>query len=170
MKKIALGFLLIITSLVSFVAAQTTPAKPKADTLTVVNAEGKSFEFTAADLAKLPRKQAAGKDHDGKDMQFDGYNMTDVLKLAGVKLGDGTLRGKRLAEYLLVDAADNYHAVFSMTEFDPEFTDVVILLADKSNGKSLDAKYGSWQLIVPNQKAHARWVHQVVKLSVKVAQ
>jgi Oxidoreductase molybdopterin binding domain len=111
--------------------------------------------------------QTKAKDHDGKEIGFEGVSVADVLKLAGVQLGGDTMRGKRLAEYLLVEAKDNYKAVFSLTEFEPDFTDTVIVLADKADGKPLDEKSGPWQIIVPNQKKHARWVREVSKLTVK---
>jgi hypothetical protein len=169
MKKFLIVLFLGL-SLAAAASAQTQPAAKAADpALTVVNGEGKSFAFTAADLAKLSRQQIKAKDHDGKEIVFEGASVADVLKLAGVKLGGDTMRGKRLAEYLLVEAKDSYHAVFSLTEFDPEFTDTIILLADKADGKPLDEKSGPWQMIVPNQKKHARWVRQVTKLTVKTA-
>jgi|GraSoiStandDraft_41_1057321.scaffolds.fasta_scaffold3806610_2 hypothetical protein len=40
------------------------------------------------------------------------------------------LRGSQLKLYLLVAALDGYRAVFALPEFDPDFTDQVILLAD----------------------------------------
>ncbi len=40
------------------------------------------------------------------------------------------LRGSQLKLYLLVAASDGYRAVFALPEFDPDFTDQVILLAD----------------------------------------
>jgi hypothetical protein len=165
MKKSLFILILFVGSAVSALG-QVQPAKSQAG-LTVVNEEGKSFEFTAADLAKLPRQQVRAKDHDGKEIAFEGVSVADVLKLAGVKLGGDTMRGKRLANYLLAEAKDNYKAVFSLTEFDSEYTDSVILLADKTDGKLLDEKTGPWQMIVPNQNKHGRWVRRVIKLSVK---
>jgi hypothetical protein len=170
MKKILVLLFLGLSLAVAASAQTQAVAKAGDPAVTVVNRDGKSFTFTVADLAKLSRQQIKAKDHDGKEIAFEGVSVTDVLKLAGVKLGGDTLRGKRLAEYLLVEAKDNYHAVFSLTEFDPEFTDTMILLADKADGKPLDEKSGPWQMIVPNQKKHARWVRQVTKLTVKAAE
>jgi hypothetical protein len=170
MKKV-LTVLFFTFSLAVAAWTQTQPVAKAGDpALTVVNGEGKSFVFTAADLAKLPRAQTKAKDHDGKEIAFEGVSVADVLKLAGVKLGGDTMRGKRLAEYLLVEAKDNYRAVFSLTEFDPEFTDTIILLADKADGKALDEKTGPWQIIVPNQNKHGRWVRQVIRFTVKTAE
>jgi hypothetical protein len=173
MRKIllALSVLIFCFSILSSTQtpAQTVAANAKTDSLTVVNEEGKTFAFTAADLAKLGRQQSKAKDHDGKEVLFEGVSVADVLKLAGVKLGGDTMRGKRVAQYLVIEAKDNYKAVFSLTEFDPEFTDAIILLADTADGKALADKSGPWQIVVPNQKKHARWVRQVAKLSIKTA-
>lgn len=149
--------------------AQTAEkAKPK-DALTIVNLESKSFEFTARDFAKLTRQKLKAKDHDGKEVEYEGVVLADVLNLAGVKLGNRQVRGKRLAEFLVVEAKDGYKAIFSLTEFDPDFTDSIILLADKIDGKPLNEEHGYWHMIVPNQKRHGRWVRQIVKITIKTA-
>lgn len=75
-----------------------------------------------------------------------------------------------MAFYLLVEAADNYHAVFSLPELDDTYTDKVVILADMQDGKPLDAKNGPWQIVVPDEKKHARWVRQVTALKVIKAQ
>jgi hypothetical protein len=68
--------------------------------------------------------------------------------------------------YLVVEAADGYRAVFALPELDPLFTDRVILLADRRDGKSLSEREGPLRIIVPGEKRPARWVRQVVALKV----
>jgi hypothetical protein len=41
------------------------------------------------------------------------------------------LLAKRLQEFLVVEAADGYKAVFALPEIDPAFTDRVIIPADR---------------------------------------
>jgi len=65
-----------------------------------------------------------------------------------------------------VDAADGYKVVIALPELDPEFTDRVILLADKANGHPLDTKDGPFRIVVPGEKRMARWVRQVTTLKV----
>jgi hypothetical protein len=89
-----------------------------------------------------------------------------VLQEAGVTLGK-ELRGRRLADCLLVEAADGYRVAFSLAEIDPTMSDGVVLLADSKDGKPLDAKEGRYRLVVPRDKRYARWVRQVVRLSVQ---
>ena len=68
--------------------------------------------------------------------------------------------------WVVVEAADGYRAAFALAELDPAFIDRVILLADHRDGKSLAAKDGPLQIIVPGEKKHARWVKQVIRLKV----
>lgn len=123
----------------------------------------------ATTLTRLPRREVKAKDHDGKENTYSGYELRDVLKLGGAKFGED-LRGQAMAYYLLVEAADNYHAVFALPELDETYTDKIVILADTIDGKPLDAKNGPWQIIVPGEKKHARWVRQVTALKVIKAQ
>jgi hypothetical protein len=91
--------------------------------------------------------------------------LVELLKTAGVKFGQD-LRGPALATYLVVEAADGYRAVFALPELDPAFTDRVILLADRRDGKPLDEREGPLRIVVPGEKRAARWVRQVVALKV----
>src|SRR5215468_238993 len=88
-------------------ALSQSPLKPTASTgveivdFIRVEMEGEKPLFVkAADLAKLPRREVKGKDHDGKDVTYSGVELREVLKLAGVKFG-ADLRGPALAYYAL---------------------------------------------------------------------
>lgn len=150
-------------------AAQQTPAKAE-PTLRVEVENGKTLALTAKDLAKFARRDVKAKAHDGKDAIYGGYNLSEILLTAGAKLGKDELRGKELPAFLLVEAADGYRAVFALAELAADFTDRVILLADTRDGKPLGETQGTWQIIVPDEKKHARWVRQVVALKVKKVQ
>lgn len=142
------------------------PNAPAPDVLLQVGGEvERPLKLTAADLMKLPRRTVRAKDHGGKEAAFEGVEIVEVLKLAGVKFGEG-LRGKSLALFLVVEAADNYRAVFALPELDPAFTDRVMLLADRRDGKPLAITEGPLRIIVPDEKRHARWVRQVTTLSI----
>jgi hypothetical protein len=90
------------------------------------------------------------------------------LRLAGVPFGEG-LRGKNLALYLIVEAADGYQAIFALPELDPAFTDRIILLADHKDGNSLSISEGPLRIVAPDEKRHARWVRQVIALTIRRA-
>jgi hypothetical protein len=71
--------------------------------------------------------------------------------------------------YVIADASDGYQVVFALAEFDPGFTDQVILLADSSDGHPLSASEGPLRVVVPREKRHARWIRQVIDLDVEEA-
>jgi len=54
--------------------------------------------------------------------------------------------------------------VFALPELDPAFSDRIILLADRRDGKLLAGKEGPLRVIVPGEKRHARWIRQVIAL------
>ncbi len=68
---------------------------------------------------------------------------------------------------LVVEASDGYRAVFALPELDPAYTDKIVMLVDKRDGKLLDAKEGPLRIVVPDEKRHARWVRMVTGLVVK---
>jgi hypothetical protein len=88
--------------------------------------------------------------------------------MAGIRLGEA-LRGPRLSEASLVEAADGYRVVFALAEADPAFATREIILADKRDGKPLDAREGPFRIVAPGDKRPARWVRQVIALKVSTA-
>jgi hypothetical protein len=74
-----------------------------------------------------------------------------------------------MAEYLLVEAADGYRAVFALQELDPGFTDRKIYLVTQRDGKPLSAKEGPFRIVYPDEKRPARWVRQVTALRIRPA-
>jgi hypothetical protein len=85
--------------------------------------------------------------------------------MAGIQLGD-TMRGPRMAEAILVEAADGYKVVFAVAESDPAFAAREIILADKRDGKTLDAKEGPFRIVAPGDNRPARWIRQATTLKV----
>jgi len=156
-------------ALVPSVYGQTTQATTPEISLSVSGEVERPLKLTAADLGKLPRRSVRAKDHDGKESEFEGSPLIEVLKLAGVKFGE-ELRGKNLALYLVVEASDGYRAVYALPELDPAYTDKVIMLVDKRDGKALDAKEGPLRIVAPDEKMRARWVRQVTGFVIRRAQ
>lgn len=161
-------FLFVIASAVAF--AQTGPAVPAGPVLLTVAGEvATPLKLTATDLAKLPHRSLSARTHDGKEASFDGIELGEVLKLAGVKFGE-QLRGKDLALFLVVGAADGYRAVFALPELDHAFNDRIIILADRRDGKPLAEKEGPLRIVVADEKRESRWVRQVVSLTIRRAE
>jgi hypothetical protein len=119
-------------------------------------------------LAQLPRAMVQVHNHAGTVATYAGVLLRDVVALAGVPLGD-QLRGDRLALYIVVEAADGYRVVFALPELDAAFTDRVVLLADRRDEQPLSAAEGPLRLSIPEEKRHARWVRQVVALTLRRA-
>ncbi len=91
--------------------------------------------------------------------------MAPLLATAGIQLGDA-LRGPRMSEVLLVEAADGYKVVFALAEVDPAFATREIILAYKRDGKPMDAREGPFRIVAPGDKRPARWIRQVTTLKI----
>jgi hypothetical protein len=130
-----------------------------AQTLQIINADGHSTSISAAQIANLPHVTVEARDHDAP-ARFEGVPVSALLSTAGFQLGDA-MHGPRMTEVLLVEAADGYKVVFAVTEFDPAFATREIILADKRDGKALDAKEGPLRMVPPGDKRPARWIRQV---------
>jgi hypothetical protein len=141
-----------------------------AQDLKVQTEDGASKTLTAADLSALPHRVLEVKDpHDGKPLKFDAIPLKAVLEKAGVALGD-SLRAKRMALCLLVEAADGYRAVIALPEIEPAFTSGEVFLADGRDHKPLDSKEGPLRIVIPGDKKMARWVRQVTALKIVAVQ
>ena len=144
-----------------FAYAQTGNLQVSGDSLQTIT-------LTGGDLQALKHISLEAKGHDEIIHRYDGVLLSDVLTKAGVPLGE---HGKKTtsASYVLVKAADNYSCLFALAEVDTLFTDKIILLADKQDGQALPSHAGPYQVIVPGEKKHARWIRQVVSLQVITA-
>ena len=91
--------------------------------------------------------------------------LDEILRTAGVKFGK-ELRGKSSGGLSLVETEDGYRVVFALPELDPTFRDTKILLADRRDGKPLEGSDGRLRLIIPHEKRYARWVRQIVAVSI----
>src|SRR5262249_37319933 len=105
------------------------------------------LKLSPTDLAKLPRQTVRVKGHDGKESTYEGTAIIEILRLAGAPTGEA-LRGRNLALYLVVLAADGYRAVLGLAELDPGFTDRPVLLADHRDGTPLSEAEGPLRLII----------------------
>ena len=134
--------------------------------LTVKIGAEKTVTLKPGDLELLPHQTVKAADHGGKDAEWTGIPLYQVLQSAGFSFGE-SLRGPVLAQYVLVTAADGYKAVFALPELDPRCTDDPVLLCETMNGSPLTAETGPLRLILPKERRHFRWVRQVVSIEVK---
>lgn len=125
----------------------------------------KPLKLTVADLGKLPSQEVTAKDKNGGEHMFKGTLLVSVLEAAGVTLGKD-LRGKNLAKYVIITAADGYKVAYSLGEIDPELSSNVFLLATQVDGKPLPNGEGPFRMVVPQDKKQARWIREVVSIRV----
>lgn len=107
-------------------------------------------------------------DERGNKVSFEGVLLRDVLAKAGVAFGEA-LRGPALAQFAVVTARDGYRVVFALPELDPAFTDGLVLLADRRDGKRLTAEDGPLRIVAPYEKHASRWVRQVARIEIRDA-
>lgn len=118
-------------------------------------------------IAKLPHKKVKYTANDGTMSEYEGVPLDEVLRLAKVPLG-AELRGRSVAPLVLVaNSHDGGKAVFAFAEIEPSFSDKLIMLAYKKDGKALGSDEGPFRIIAPGDKRHARWLRQVKSLEVK---
>lgn len=148
--------------------AKAETAAAVATPLTISGELKQPLTVDAALLRSLPRESVEALDH-GKPGKWEGVKLSTLLEKAGAPLGD-TLRGRNLAGYVLVSAADGYRVVFALAEFDAAFGASSAILADTRDGKPLDAHEGPFRIIVPAEKRPGRWVRQVQNIELRFAQ
>jgi len=130
-----------------------------AASISVSGEDGRTQRFDLAALTKLPQHGIHAEAH-GNAVDCSGPHLIDLLGAVGAPAGEA-LRGKNLALYVRVSAADGYRAVFALAELDPDLRSDVPIVTASCNGNALDAKDGPFRLVVPGEKRPARWVRQV---------
>ncbi|MFY9673613.1 MAG: hypothetical protein WAK13_04130, partial [Terriglobales bacterium] len=129
----------LIGGLIRLVCALALAVAPAAaQTLIITTADGHATTLSSAQIAASAHVSIIADDH-GTEAKFEGVPLAAILSMAGVQLGD-SLRGPRLAEVILVTAADGYKVAFALAEADPAFATRQIILADKRDGKPLGPK------------------------------
>jgi len=131
----------------------------------VVQTEAGKQSLSRADLEALPHVKVTASEHGSPPVSFEGVTLKSVLEKTGVTFGE-SMKGKRLTNCLLVEAADGYRAVIALPELDPAFTDKQTVLAFLRDGKPLGEKEGPYRIVIPDEKRMARWVRQVTALKV----
>lgn len=123
------------------------------------------LNLSMSDLARMPHEKVNFSEMGKPAISYEGVAVPEILKKAGVPLGKD-LRGKALATYVLAKARDGYEVVFGLAEFDSEFGNERIIVADKADGKSLDQDHGPLRLVVANDKRAARSVRMLEALEI----
>lgn len=133
--------------------------------VTVVSLDLKESHFAVADLDKLPQQEVSLKNEDESTTKYSGTKLRALLDQVGVPGGE-KLRGDALQQVVVVTARDGYSVPFTVTELDPTFGDLNVLLVYRKDGKQLPHYQGPFRLLVPSDKAGARSVRMVQTIRV----
>lgn len=122
--------------------------------------------LTAAEFHALPRTAiTVHNSHTDADETYTGVPLASLLAMVHAPLGQD-LRKEAMANYVIASAKDQYTVVLSLAEIDPSFHAGQVFVVDERDGKPL-GKSGPFQLIVSDDKRPARWVHNLVSISVQ---
>jgi hypothetical protein len=131
--------------------------------LTIRQAGSVLGTFSLAALEAVGAVAVTVEDDSGQPSDYTGVPIAKLLESVGVPLGK-SLRGDRLAEFVMVLAADGYRVLFSLAETDPIFRERALLLCYRKNGGALPEKEGPLRVVVADEKRHARWVRRVTAI------
>jgi hypothetical protein len=124
--------------------------------------------FTPADFRALPHATiTVHNGHTNASETYSGVPLDALLAKVNAPLGK-ELHGEAMTSYLLATGSDGYSVVLSLAEIDASFHEGHVLVADTRNGQAL-GDYGPFQLIVSDDKRPARWVHNLVSITLQRA-
>ena len=150
---------------VSLLAPRQATAQTSA--LVVDGAVERTLNLSLDDLRSMDHRRIE-IDEQGRRATYEGVPLAVVLRRAGLEVGRAPLHGRPLVSVVFVTAVDGYQVVFAVAEFDPASTDRPILLADARDGHPLSGNEGPLRIVAPGDNHPARWVRQVVRLTVVV--
>jgi DMSO/TMAO reductase YedYZ molybdopterin-dependent catalytic subunit len=122
--------------------------------------------YTLEDLQKFPVTKIHVHERDGTEAEYSGVLLGELLRRAGAPMGEQLRGRKALSKAVIVHAADQYQAVFSLAELDPAMAARPAVLTWSRNGEPLSSILGPLRLVVPDDKRQARWVRQVTAIEV----
>jgi hypothetical protein len=143
-----------------------SPTGPPAGPLQISFAD-KSATWTSATLAALPHTTVTvHNEHTKADETYSGVPLIALLTPLGVT---DKPRGKDLRLYVVAAGSDGYEVVYSIGEVTPDVHDAIVLVADAENGAPINAD-GPLKLIATGEKRPARWVRNLVSITVRTAE
>jgi hypothetical protein len=138
-----------------------------ANTLLLIdNTRNGSTPLSLADFHALPHISiTVHNGHTNAEESYSGVPLANLLGRINAPMGN-LLRGDAMATYVVATGSDGYAVVLSLAEVDPGFRENQIIVADTRDGQPL-GKNGLFQLIVPGDKRPARWVRNLVSITLK---
>ncbi len=151
----------------ALVGALQTAAQNDSLFLRITHGPACDTVLSVARLQQLAPHAVQVTGHDGEQATYTGALLMDVLG-AGCPSIPASTKRERIGMVVRVDALDGYHAVVALMEADTSFREHPVLLTWARDGAPLDAHNGPLQLIVPDDKRHARNVRKAKQLSIVV--
>jgi hypothetical protein len=144
-------------------------APTPSSTLTVTGVDGKATTYSAAELKAMPHKTVnVFNEHAKANESYAGVPLTELLARAGAPTGE-KLRGKSFLLYVVAEGTDHYRVVYSIDETDPANHAGDVIVADALNGAALTTD-GTFKLVSTEDKRPARWVRNLMAITIKSAE
>lgn len=132
-----------------------------------VEVGGVTRPITETELKAMPQDTVRGRAHGGPEEVFVGPTLARVLAAAGAPVD--SLRGRALAQYVVVEARDGYRVVFAVAELSAALSPQRVILAHTVDGRPLAAEQAPFRVIAEGELRPARWARQVTALRLKAA-
>jgi len=130
------------------------------------NPDQASVALSSADFRALPHITITVQNgHTNAAEAYSGVPLATLLAKVNAPLGK-ELHGEAMTSYVIATGSDQYSVVLSLAEVDPSFHEGPVIVADARDGQPL-GKSGPFQLIVSNDKRPARWVHNLVLITLE---
>jgi hypothetical protein len=143
-----------------------SPAAPGAGLVLSAEPYNAVVVISPADFHALPHITiTVHNGHTNADETYSGVPLATLLAKVNAPIGR-ELRGEAMTSYLIATGSDGYSVVLSLAEVDPSFHEGQVLVADTRDGKPLGSN-GPFQLIVPDDKRPARWVHNLASITLQ---
>lgn len=147
--------LLVFDGFAAALGAQST------QDLIIERPDGTADTLSAAELGALRRVSGEAMAH-GNRFTFEGYDLRDVLRLAGIDTLSRATR-RRVVELI---GADEYSAIIALADLDPTIGGRRAVLVDREDGRPLPPERAPRRVIIEGDHRPTRWVRQVVRIRV----
>jgi hypothetical protein len=157
-RSFGLAVTLVIAS------AATCAADPQKG-ITVIGPAGASVNIAPGQLTELSRIKISThymSEHGPRSASFEGPLLWSVLDEFGVL--DPAKHREQVSQIILIVGRDDYRAVLAVGEIAPEFEAKQVIVADRMDGKPLDADH--LRIVVPLDKRGGRSVRDVARIEV----
>jgi len=165
---LAAALFITSSSLRAQYGAATSATSPKDSLVLTADHYHAPVTLSPADFGALPHfTLTVHNSHTNADETYSGVPLATLLAKVNAPMG-AELKGATMTTYVVATGSDNYSVVLSLAEVDPSFHAGQVVVADARDGQPLAAA-GPFELIVSDDKRPARWVHNLVAITVQNA-